>query len=166
MAKKTLWELLWDYDPNGLIVVDQEMTIQVVNPAFCDMFHATEAEIIGQDATALLGDVTNFRVAWDENKVIKSREKAYPGHDLYVRKVIFPIKDEGIIACIVVDLSHEWHQEQAMLKLKQETLEKVSHVVDKQMQVAQEIAELLGETTAETKVSLLKIRGILEDERK
>jgi uncharacterized Fe-S cluster-containing protein len=48
--------------------------------------------------------------------------------------------------------------------LKQETLEKVHQVVDSHMQVAQEIAGLLGETTAETKVSLMKLQQVLDQE--
>jgi hypothetical protein len=30
---KTLWKLLWDYDPNGLLVVDTGLMVRVVNPA-------------------------------------------------------------------------------------------------------------------------------------
>ena len=164
MAAKTLWELLWDYDPNGLVVVDTDMRIKVVNPSFCTMFRCREVDILGQDAGSLLGDMADFREAWEGNKVITGKEQAYPSYNLYVREVIFPIREEGIIGCIVVDLSHDWHQQQELHQLKQQTLEKVSQVVNKQMKVAQEIAELLGETTAETKVSLLKLREILEQE--
>jgi len=51
-----------------------------------------------------------------------------------------------------------------MIKIKEETLIKVNQVVDKQMKVAQEIAGLLGETTAETKISLLKLIDMLKQE--
>ena len=44
------------------------------------------------------------------------------------------------------------------LHLKMETVEMAQKVIDKQMMVAQEIAGLLGETTAETKVTLSKLR--------
>jgi len=46
--------------------------------------------------------------------------------------------------------------------MRKETIKKVNEVVDNQMKVVQEIAGLLGETTAETKVSLLKIIQMLE----
>ena len=42
--------------------------------------------------------------------------------------------------------------------MKIETVEMAQRVIDKQMMVAQEIAGLLGETTAETKVTLSKLR--------
>ena len=51
-----------------------------------------------------------------------------------------------------------------MLRIQRETLEQVNQVVNKHMHVAQEIAGLLGEATAETKVSLLKLRAMVEQE--
>ena len=36
-ATSTLWKLLWDYDPNGLLVLDDQMNIQLVNRALCRM---------------------------------------------------------------------------------------------------------------------------------
>jgi len=161
---KSLWELLWDYDPNGLVVLDEAMRIQVVNPAFCEMFRCDPDAVIGEEAGTILGDVTDFRWVWEHDEVIKAKEICYPKYDLCVRKVIFPIRAEGIVACIMVDLSHEWQRRQELQRLKRETLDKVHQVVDRQMQVAQEIAGLLGETTAETKVSLLKLQEILEQE--
>jgi uncharacterized Fe-S cluster-containing protein len=50
------------------------------------------------------------------------------------------------------------------MEMKKETLEKAREIIDKQMRVAQEIASLLGETTADTKVIFLKLREIMKDE--
>jgi uncharacterized Fe-S cluster-containing protein len=47
-----------------------------------------------------------------------------------------------------------------------ETLTTTDEVIKKQMRVAQEIASLLGETTAETKVALLKLKKTLTEENK
>ena len=44
---------------------------------------------------------------------------------------------------------------------KVETIEMAQAVIDKQMMVAHQIASLLGETTAETKVSLTKLRKMI-----
>jgi len=160
--KKSLWELLWDYDPNGLIVVDTALNIRLVNQAFCKMFGVDGETIVGEAITTIFDDVDDFRTAWDENKVIPAKEKHYSRYHVYVRKVIFPIQDEGIIACIMVNLTHEWQQEKNMRRVRQETILKVKEVVDNQMKVAQEIASLLGETTAESKVSLLRLLEIVE----
>lgn len=163
--KEILWKLLWDYDPNGLVVVDLEMKITLVNEAFCTMFRQKREDLIGKEAGQILGDMSDFRYVWDKNTVIKAKEKAFSQYDLYVRQVIFPIKAENIIACIVVDVTHEWKQKNEFNKLKAQTLEKLNQVVDKQMHTAQEIAGLLGESTAETKVSLIKVLEMLKEEK-
>ncbi len=160
---KTLWELLWDYDPNGLVAVNPEMAIQVVNPAFCRMFKVEADEVIGKELSgALQGDTEHFRQAWETNRVIRDQERAYLDNTLYVRKVIFPIRAQNIIACIMVDLTPEWERQGELKRIRQQTIDEVKRVVDEQMKVAQEIAGLLGETTAETKVSLLKLVSLLE----
>lgn len=162
---KTLWELLWDYDPNGLIVLNPQMAIQVVNPAFCQMFQSNPGELIGKDASILFDDLSDFRKAWETGEDIVGIEKEYPRFNLYLRSVLFPVREESVVACIVVNLTSEWRQRNEMLELKHETILKVHSVVEKQMHVAQKIASLLGETTAETKVSLLKLLEMVEKER-
>jgi PAS domain S-box-containing protein len=162
--KKSLWELLWDYDPNGLLVVDSEMIIKIVNPSLCKMFKIEPDFIIGKDVKDFIDDVEDFKYVLDTNDVILAREKEYSRYDIFVKKVVFPIKDQNIVACIMVDITHESKQRNEMLKIKTETIDKVNHVVDKQMKVAQEIAGLLGETTAETKISLLKLMDMLKQE--
>lgn len=158
-----LWQLLWQYDPNGLIVVDANLYIKLVNPAFCRMFDVDPDQIIGQPASVILDDVDDFLAAWETDAAIY-RDRDYPQHHLFVKQILFSIEEEGIIACIMVNFSHEFEQRRELQKLKRETIRKVNEVVDNQMKVAQEIAGLLGETTAETKVSLLKIIQMLEKE--
>ncbi len=164
-ATTTLWKRLWEFDPNGLLVLDEQMTIILVNPALCRMFKTDADTLIGQSAEALLSEVEEFRQALTERRKIVGVEREYPRHDLYVRKVIFPIPDERIVAGIFVDLTTEWRHEQELHRLKQEAIAEVRQVVDKQMRVAQEIAGLLGETTAETKVSLLRLLDMLGREK-
>jgi PAS domain S-box-containing protein len=161
---KSLWELLWDYDPNGLLVLDSQMNIKVVNQAFCRMFHTEEEQLIGLNAAELLEDISDLVQVWESGEELVGTEREYPKHGLYLRRVIFPVPEENVVACIMVDLTAEWKQRNEILTLKRETLLKVHAVVDRQMSVAQEIAGLLGETTAETKASLLKLLEMVEKE--
>ncbi len=163
-GEKALWELLWEYDPNGLLVVDLEMRIRVVNPALCAMFRTVPEKIVGRHARDLRGDTQDLKDVWETNTVIHAKEKDYPDYGLHVREVIFPLKSHNLIACIVVDTTHEMKQREELQKIKNQTIQRVNEVVDKQMKVAQEIASLLGETTANTKVSLLQLLKTLERE--
>ena len=67
-----LWKLLWDYDPNGLAVVDRNMRIRLVNPAFCEMLKKSDADLLERNLETVLGDVEDVKTAWRENKVMKS----------------------------------------------------------------------------------------------
>jgi len=159
-----LWKRLWDYDPNGLLVLDELMRIVLVNPALCRMLKRDRSELVGQLAADVLGDVREFERAHREGVEVLGVERAYPRYDLYVRKVIFPVPSEKVVAGIFVDLTSEWKQSLEMKELRSKVIQEVRQVVDKQMNVAQEIAGLLGETTAETKVGMLRLIELLRRE--
>jgi hypothetical protein len=162
--EKSLWELLWDYDPNGLVALDAAMRIQVVNPAFCRMFRVNAQTVICQPGAPILGDLDDYEEVLATGEPILEREKAYPHLDLYVHQVIFAVIGQNLVACINVDRSLIHKQRTEDNRLRQETIDKVQQVVDNQMKVAQEIASLLGETTADTKASLLKLIRAIEVE--
>jgi PAS domain S-box-containing protein len=168
-AAKSLWELLWDYDPNGLVVVDlasPDLAVRIVNPAFCRMFGVTPDQVIGRPARAVLDadDEADFRAVLDAGRTLSGEEKSYRDRNLVARKVVFAIREQGIAAAIFVDLTSQHAQRQEIAKLRRETIAKANEVVQNQMRVAQEIAGLLGETTAETKVSLLQLIDALGQE--
>lgn len=162
-SSKSVWEVLWDYDPNALVVVNRFLKIQLTNPAFCSMFQVAPGDLAGRDIASILDDPEDLQFVWDNEGILR-KEKHYARYDLYVKKVMFAIPNQSIMACIMVDITHEWKQKQELLRVKQETLRNVDLVVDKQMKVAQEIAGLLGETTAQTKVNLLRLSELLKKE--
>jgi PAS domain-containing protein len=156
-----LWKLLWDFDPNGLLVLDDAMRVILVNPAMCQMLKLERNSLLARNAADLLGDVSDFQRAYAEQCEVIGQETSYPQYELYARKVIFPVPGQKVVAGIFVDLTREWNQRNELEVLRSRTAEEVRKVVDKQMRVAQEIAGLLGETTAETKVSLLRLLDLL-----
>jgi PAS domain-containing protein len=160
-----LWKLLWDYDPNGLLVLDANLRVTQMNAAFCEMFRTDANALHARPAVELLGDVSDFEQAIREQTEVLGGERAYPHLDLYVRKVIFPVPGENVVAGIFVDMTSEWQQSQEMKQLQERVVQEVRQVVDKQMSVAQEIAGLLGETTAETKVGLLRLLETIRREQ-
>ena len=65
---------------------------------------------------------------------------------------------------IIRDITDEEKQNAKRYRLKMEAVNSAQKVIDKQMMVAQEIAGLLGETTAETKMTLTRLRDrLMED---
>ena len=62
------------------------------------------------------------------------------------------------------DVTIEEEQRQRKEEISHETVEVADKVVEKQMRIVQEIASLLGETTAETKIALSKLKESINDE--
>lgn len=157
-----LWKLLWDYDPNGLIAVDPDMTICVINPAFCEMFRVTRDDVIGKPVSAVLKNSEELAHRWQGEAVLAPIELEYPDLDLYVRQVLFKVDKPKILGCIMVNLTEEWRSQQELARVRRETISNIDQVVTNQMKVAQQIASLLGETVAESKSSLLKLIDVIQ----
>ncbi len=164
-AHTALWKQLWDHDPNGLLVLDEQMQIVVVNPAFCRMFRSPPETLLGRPAAAIIDELDDFRHALATGHKVMGPKREYPRHELFARALTFAVPGERLVAGIFVDLTTEWKQEKEIAALRHEAVQEVRQVVDKQMRVAQEIAGLLGEATAETKVSLLHLLELLGKEK-
>ena len=69
-----------------------------------------------------------------------------------------------MVLATLIDITREEEQSRQDYEKKLETIDLAQRVIHKQMMVAQEIAGLLGETTAETKTTLTKLcETLLED---
>lgn len=148
--------------PNGIIVVDNTLRVLDANPAFERMFECQLAEIIGRSVANLFDAKGYARVQRSEQPYVRS-EVAYGKR--IVREMLLPVAGEsGMVIGFYLDVTEEMARRQKLQNAKQETLGKARLVIDKQMRVAQEIAGLLGETTAETKVLLTRLIQLYDEE--
>ena len=161
MVNKNVWEVIWDYDPNGLIVIDEMYEIQLINPAFVKYFHLEGNDVIGRKITDFFNDIEDFvQIATGEKDSVRSVvEREDVG--LTFSEVTFRIEDKGLIAKIFHNVTPK---DKELRELKLQITEEVQKIVEKQMKVGQEIASILGETTAETKATLVKLLDILKRE--
>jgi len=91
-------------------------------------------------------------------------KESIPEHGVSFRVGIFPIEGQGLYCGIFIDISEEEKARKDFLDLRAQTLKRAQEVISRQMQTAQEIARLLGETTAETKVLLMKLISLYQEE--
>ncbi|MCS6941501.1 MAG: hypothetical protein NZM30_01485 [Geminocystis sp.] len=157
-----LYQLAWEYHPNALLAVNSQFIIQLVNPAFCSLFKLPSCHIRGEEAVNILGDIAPLKNAWEKQTVIENEIREYPKAEIFVREFIYPIPEQDLILCILIDLTEEVRRKKEIAKMQEEVIKQVNQVVHNQMKVAQEIAGLLGETTAETKVNLFKLLQLFE----
>lgn len=73
-------------------------------------------------------------------------------------------KEYRLLVCILRDVTEEEEIKAQKENMRSQTVEIADKVVDKQMRIVQEIASLLGETAAETKIALSKLKESISNE--
>lgn len=148
--------------PNGIIMLDGEYKIVDIN--------AKALELLGIDAPNIRGEnafdwfnPTDFIVAAQSGATVRKSEMHIDKTDRYVELSVTSLKEHNVFFGIMKDISPDVENKNQIRELTEKTLETTDAVIKKQMRVAQEIASLLGETTAETKVALLKLKKTLAE---
>ena len=150
--------------PNGILLVDGETRIRFVNPAFGTMFRCEADELIGRSAREFVHcDCFERAIGAGGSLMVK---ESIPEHEISFRVGIFPIEGEELYCGIFIDISEEEQARENFLNLRAQTIKRAQEVISRQMQTAQEVARILGETTAETKVLLVKLMTLYEEEVK
>jgi len=148
--------------PNGVLLVDKETRIHFANPAFREMFQCPDEVLMSQPVAKFLhSDCFERAIAVGGRLMVK--ESAHE-HGVSFRAGLFPIEGEDLYCGIFIDISEEERANKHYRELREQTLQRAQEVISRQMQTAQEIARLLGESTADTKVLLVKLMGLLKEE--
>ena len=82
----------------------------------------------------------------------------------YVEQTVVFDPDSRMLVGIMRDITDEEAERERKTRINQQTVEVADTVVEKQMRIVQEIASLLGETAAETKIALTKLKESIGDE--
>lgn len=160
---ENLSNVIFDMTPTIIVVVDKKLKIIDYNPAAETFFNVTKNHAIGLELSMLmeLEDINEFLVS---DTSILTQKVHLPYQDATVIESIIRIEDSDAILILINDFTETLRKEEKHQKMKINAIDMAQKVIDKQMIVAQEIASLLGETTAETKVYLTKLKKLVEGE--
>lgn len=153
---------LFSNSPNGVFILDKDLKITDLNQAAKEKFYCDE-NALGNKITTYIND-TDFQEVLDTKENIIKKREFYSAYNLIALKNIIYLKHQDALLVIITNITKEEKQKEEILSMKQNTLLLTQEVINKQMRVAQEIASLLGETTAETKVALTKLKNLVEGE--
>jgi len=151
-----------EHTPNGVLLVNGESKVEFVNPAFRRMFRTGQGPLLGRSAAELLrSDCFEKAISTGGEASVRG---SIPELGVHYRAGLFRIEGEGRYCGIFVDTSAEERARKELTKVRTETIERAQEVIRRQMATAQEIAGLLGETTAETKVLMAKLLDLIRRE--
>ena len=143
--------------PNGIIVVDFDLKIIEVSKKARELFNIS-GDVKGRDLVDFINP-TEYLLA-SAGKKFFSHERLAIGEKT-VELSIIVLTEQKIMFGMYTDITEQTNADKKLEKMRLDTIATTDEVIQKQMRVAQEIASLLGETTAESKVALLKLKAAL-----
>lgn len=159
---KSLANLVLEYSPNMTFIVDREMKIQEFSLAAEKHFRISRNRALGSYLFEFI-DTDDFEWVFKYKQHIRNRKVKFPDYGFTALMNLVYIKEHDEVLAILIDTTKEEELAMQEYTKKLETAELAHKVIEKQMMVAQEIAGLLGETTAETKVTLTNLCKTLLD---
>lgn len=157
---QSLSNLVLESTPNIIIIVDSDMKIIEFNGAAEKLFKKSRAKALTMYLYEFI-DHTYFEEVLLTHKNILGKLVKFEDRSITTFQNIVYMKEQNSVLGVFQDVSSEEERKKQAYKVKVETIEMAQKVIDKQMLVAQQIAGLLGETTAETKVTLTKLRDTI-----
>lgn len=150
--------------PNALIVINEKFEIQQLNQAAKKLFNIkNESSFLGEQVVSILNPIPFIKVM-DSKQDLKNEKVYLHEYKKYVEETIIYDKNYHLLVCILRDITESTIEKEKKEELSKQTVEIADKVVDKQMRIVQEIASLLGETAAETKIALTKLKESIKDE--
>lgn len=150
--------------PNALIVINDALEVQQINPAARKILNIRySSDVLGDQVVRIL-DPKPFLQVLENKRAIRNRRTYLAEYDKYVEQTIIYDPNYHMLLCIMRDITEQEAEREKREKLRNQTVETADNVVDKQMRIVQEIASLLGETAAETKIALTKLKESISDE--
>ncbi len=150
--------------PNGLIVLNENLEVQQINKSAMEIMNIRYASDILGDYVIRILDPSVFETVLKTGRGVTNQRVYLAEYKRYVEQTVVHDKDSRLLIGIMRDVTAEEEQRERKENISRQTVEVADKVVDKQMRIVQEIASLLGETAAETKIALAKLKESISDE--
>lgn len=150
--------------PNGIIVLNDKLEVQQINDAAMRIMNIRSAsDVLGDQVLRILDDEPFIKVR-DSGMGIRDKRVYLAEYKKYVEQTVVYDRDSHMLVGIMRDVTDEETEREKKDSISRQTAEIADKVVEKQMRIVQEIAYLLGETAAETKIALTKLKETASDE--
>ena len=149
--------------PNGILLLNENLEIQKINNVALNIVNMKNAaDLMGEPIVRIL-DPSTFLQVMSTGKVVKDKKVYLAEYEKYVEQNIVYDKNYHTLLCIMKDITEQEKAREHREDINRQTVETADRVVEKQMRIVQEIASLLGETAAETKIALTKLKESIDE---
>ncbi len=150
--------------PNGLIVLNEKLEVQQINTAMLHIMNLRNAnDVLGEPVVRIL-EPSVFMQVLHTGREVREQKVYLPQYKRYVEQTVIHDRESRMLIGIIRDITEEESSREKRENISRQTVEVADKVVEKQMRIVQEIASLLGETAAETKIALTKLKESIKNE--
>jgi iron only hydrogenase large subunit-like protein/uncharacterized Fe-S cluster-containing protein len=132
--------------PNGIVILDEQLRILSMNPAFGRYFMCSEA-VCGKPIGYLMDPHGFERLACGEVDQIEGVAR-HERYNLTCHQILYALRDEKQYVGIFVNITRSQADREKLSQLRSETMMQARELMEHQVSMAQTIARFLGESTA------------------
>ncbi|MEN6498611.1 MAG: [Fe-Fe] hydrogenase large subunit C-terminal domain-containing protein, partial [Thermoguttaceae bacterium] len=148
--------------PNGIVILDEHLRILNMNPAFRRFFMCSDA-IYGQPISYLMDPEPFERLASGQETTVEATVE-HKRYNLACHQIIYPLREERQYVGIFVNVTHTRTSQQKLDNLRAQTILQARELLQHQLQMAEQIARFLGDSTARGEDLVEKLMLLTEEE--
>ncbi len=148
--------------PNGILILDDRLSILAMNPAFRQMFMCSDS-VLGKPVSYLMDPAPFEALASGASDGIDMTVR-HENYNLTCHQKLYPLRDEKQYVGIFVNITKSQEDEHQLQRLRSETVSQARELLEHQIRAAQEMAQHLGETTARGEALVRNLLKLVADD--
>ncbi len=155
--------VVMDNIPSIVMIMDKDFRIREFNKKAEAVFGVTRVQALKTYLFDYI-DTAEFEEVYKTHVPKIHMKKKWDYYKMTVLETIVYVENADRILTVIDDVTADEEREEKLMMRKLNSIKMAQEVIDKQMTTAQQIAGLLGETTAETKATLNELRDYMLEE--
>lgn len=162
---ETYSEKIINVSPEGIVTVGKDLKVSQINKAACKIFGIKDAtDIIGYPVSRIMDEYDFVRLMGMDDSQFTD-QVFLAEYNVYLERIFICDPEKTLFTCIMRDVTKLRQHKNKIQKTKVHAAELADVIIDNQLRIVHEIASLLGETAAETKVAVHDLKeAIMLDE--
>ncbi len=148
--------------PNGIVMLDDKLAIISMNPAFRKMFLCSEA-VLGRHVSYLVDPEPFEKIITGKKAIIEETVK-HQRYNLIAHQIIYRLEAENQLVGIFVNITGSKQSIEELARLRSKTIQQAREMLEHQVQMAQQMAKYLGESTAQGESIIENLLKLVEND--
>lgn len=150
--------------PNAIVILNYKLEIIKINPAFRRFFVCGNSAI-GKPLSLII-DPEHFILLRESREEKTETQQEHPKYGLVCHQLIYKLKEENQIVGIFVDVTKNLTDTRKLDDLRRQTIIQARELLNHQIEMAQKMAQFLGENTARGEILVENLIQLTADPAK